>query len=98
MPISASPVRWSARIISNWTSAPIRPSQRSPISVDAVKQVSVGYDHATQGADEHALLLDFVNYDRGLGARVALELDLDSGRALLKTLQAVIAEAEAAGV
>ena len=63
-----------------------------------VKQVSVGYDHGTQGADEHALLLDFVNYDIGLGARVALELDLDSGRALLKTLQAVIAEAEAAGV
>lgn len=63
-----------------------------------VNQVSVGYDHATQGNDEHALLLDFVNYDIGLGARVALELDLDSGRALLKTLQAVIAEAEAAGV
>jgi hypothetical protein len=63
-----------------------------------VNQVSVGYDHATQGADEHALLLDFVNYDLGLGARVALELDLDSGRALLKTLQAVIADAEAAGV
>jgi hypothetical protein len=63
-----------------------------------VKQVSVGYDHGTQGPDEHALLLDFVNYDIGLGARVAVELDLESGRALLDALQAVIADAEASGV
>lgn len=80
------------------TTASISGSGKSSAGWFPVKQVSVGYDHATQGHDEHALLLDFVNYDIGLGARVALELDLDSGRALLKTLQAVIAEAEAVGV
>lgn len=63
-----------------------------------VKQVSVGYDHATQGVDEHAMLLDFVNYDIGLGARLALELDLDSAKALVATLQSVIDEAEATGL
>lgn len=63
-----------------------------------VNEVSVGYDHATQGVDEHALLLDFVNYDIGLGARLALELDLGSGKALVAALQQVIATAEAAGL
>jgi hypothetical protein len=80
------------------TTAAVSGSGKSGSGWFPVKQVSVGYDHATQGRDEHALLLDFVNYDLGLGARVALELDLDSGRALLRTLQAVITEAEAAGL
>lgn len=63
-----------------------------------VNQAVVGYDHATQGVDEHALLLDFVNYDIGMNARVALEMDLDSARALVANLQEVIAAAEASGV
>lgn len=64
----------------------------------AIKQAVVGYDHATQGPDEHALLLDFVNYDIGLATRVAVELDLASGRALVAHLQEAIATAEAAGL
>lgn len=63
-----------------------------------VTQAVVGYDHATTGPDEHALLLDFVNYDLGLGARVAVELDLDSGRALVARIQEAIAAAEASGL
>lgn len=63
-----------------------------------VIQATIGYDHTTHSADEHAVLIDFTNYDLGLGARVALELDLDSGRALLAQLQSVIAQAEASGV
>jgi hypothetical protein len=63
-----------------------------------VKQAVVGYDHATAGPDEHALLLDFVNYDLGLDARVAVELDLDSGRALVARIQEAIAAAEARGL
>lgn len=80
------------------TTAAIAGSGKNGSGWFPVKQVSVGYDHATQGVDEHALLLDFVNYDIGLGARVALELDLESGKALLATLQSVIAEAEATGL
>ena len=63
-----------------------------------VNRATIGYDHTTHSADEHAVLIDFTNYDLGLDARVALELDLDSGRALLAQLQAVIERAEASGV
>lgn len=61
-------------------------------------QATVGYDHSTHSGDEHALLIDFVNYDIGTDARVAVELDLESGRALLEQLQSAIAQAEASGV
>lgn len=80
------------------TTAAVTGSARDGSTWFPVKQVSVGFDHATQGSDEHALLLDFVNYDIGLDARVAIELDLSSGKALLATLQAVIAQAEATGL
>ena len=60
-----------------------------------VTQATVGYDHATHSGAEHALLLDFTNYDIGVDARVALELDLESGRALLEQLRTAIDAAEA---
>ena len=63
-----------------------------------VKEVSVGYDHATQGDAEHALLLDFTNYKLGVHARVAVELDLASGRTLLAMLQTIITQADASGL
>jgi hypothetical protein len=59
-----------------------------------VTQATVGYDHATHTADEHALLLDFTNYALGLSARVSVELDLDSARALVAQLQSAIDQAE----
>jgi hypothetical protein len=61
-------------------------------------QASVGYDHASHCEQEHAMLLDFVNYDLGTDARVAVELDLDSARALVTQLQDAIAQAELSGV
>ena len=63
-----------------------------------INQATVGYDHATHSSDEHALLLDFVNYDIGTSARVALELDIESGKALLAQLASAIEAAEASGV
>lgn len=63
-----------------------------------LNKVTVGYDHTTHSVDEHALLLDFTNYDLGVGARVALEIDLESGRALLAQLTEVIERAEATGL
>ncbi len=63
-----------------------------------VTQASIGYDHATHTQAEHALLLDFVNPALGAGARIALEMNLASGRALLETLQKAIKEAEESGV
>jgi hypothetical protein len=43
------------------------------------------------------LNIDFVNPSLGLGARVAVELDLASARALVLAIQAALAQAEAAG-
>ena len=63
-----------------------------------LSQANVGYDHATHAPVEHALLLDFVNPEMGPGARIAVELDLASSKALVEQIQAAIAEAEKAGV
>jgi hypothetical protein len=63
-----------------------------------VTQATVGFDHATQPGPEHALLLDFANYDLGTEARVALEMDIASGRVLLDQLRLAIEAAEATGL
>ena len=63
-----------------------------------ISQATVGYDHATHFPAEHALLLDFMNPALGVDARVAVELTLASGRALIEQLQATIAAAERSGV
>lgn len=60
-----------------------------PVSV-----VHVGFDHATGSRLDHALLLDFADPQRGPAARVAVELDLQSGRALVAALQSIIEAAE----
>jgi len=62
-----------------------------------ISQANVGYDHATHSQLDHALLLDFVNPQMGAGARVAVEMDIASGKALIAQLQAAISEAEAIG-
>jgi len=62
-----------------------------------ISQANVGYDHATHSQLDHALLLDFVNPNLGVGARVAVEMDIASGKALIAQLQAAIAEAERSG-
>ena len=58
----------------------------------------VGFDHPAASDAEHALLLDFVNHDMGPSARVAVEMDLASGKALIAQLQAAIEAAENSGV
>lgn len=62
-----------------------------------VRQVDVSYDHPYHVPLEHALNLDFVNEAEGPGARVAVELTLDSARQLVETIQAVLAQAESGG-
>ena len=46
---------------------------------------------------EHALNIDFVNEAQGPGARVAVELTVESARTLLETIQAVLTRAHEAG-
>ncbi len=62
-----------------------------------VRQANVSYDHPFNAPLEHALNIDFVNEALGPGARVAVELSAESARALVETIQAVLAQAEAGG-
>jgi hypothetical protein len=78
--------------------APVRGMGKGTQGWFPVTQATVGYDHTTHSTDEHALLIDFTNYDLGLDARVGLELDLESGRALVAQLQSAISQAEATGL
>ena len=62
-----------------------------------VRQVNVSYDHPYHAPLEHALNIDFVDEAQGPGARVAVELTLESARHLVETIQAVLGRAEAGG-
>jgi hypothetical protein len=63
-----------------------------------VREANVSYDHPYDLPLEHALNIDFVNEALGPGARVAVELSVDAARRLVRTIQAVLAEAEQRGV
>ena len=55
----------------------------------------VAYDHPQHALLEEAVTIDFVNPTRGAGARAAVELTLDSAKALHAALAKVIESAEA---
>jgi hypothetical protein len=63
----------------------------------AVRGANISYDHPFSAPVEHALNIDFVNEALGPGARVAVELDVESARALIEAIQVVLARAEAGG-
>ena len=62
-----------------------------------VRQANVSYDHPFNAPMDHALNIDFVNETEGVGARVAVELSVESAQNLVKTILAVLAEADAGG-
>jgi hypothetical protein len=63
-----------------------------------LSQATVGFDHPVSAPFDHALLIDFVNPAMGVGARIAVEMNIASGKALLAQLQAAIEAAERSGV
>ncbi|MEZ4728708.1 MAG: DUF6295 family protein [Caldilineaceae bacterium] len=63
----------------------------------AVQQANVSYDHPFNAPMDHALNIDFVNEAQGVGARVAVELSVESAKNLVETILAVLAQAEAGG-
>jgi hypothetical protein len=68
-------------------------SAKSPGGWIKVEEATMSFDHANHIWQDLALRIDFV----GAGDQaqdVAVELDLDSGRALLQLLASIIAEAE----
>lgn len=62
-----------------------------------LREANVSYDHPYDAPLEYALNIDFVNEAMRPGARVAVELSLESARTLLESIQAVLKRAEEGG-
>lgn len=62
-----------------------------------LEQANVSFDHPFHAPLEHALNIDFVNQSQGPSARVAVELSEGAARELVKTILAVLDQAEAGG-
>jgi len=62
-----------------------------------LEQANVSYDHPFDAPLEHALNIDFVNESGGPPARVAVELSEQAARDLVKTILAVLDQAQAGG-
>lgn len=60
-------------------------------------QANISYDHPFNAPMEHALNIDFVNESQGPSARVAVELSEEAARDLVKTILAVLDQADAGG-
>ena len=58
---------------------------------------NISYDHPFNAPLEHALNIDFVNESIGPSARVAVELSAQAARELVKTILAVLDEADQGG-
>ena len=50
----------------------------------------VAVDHPSHATLDHALLIDFVNSERPVSERVALELSVASARELIATMQTAV--------
>ena len=59
-----------------------------------LKNVNVSFDHPVSAPYEYAVNIDFVNEDRGLGARVAVELSPESARSLMEAIAVALERGE----
>ena len=62
-----------------------------------LNQANISYDHPFDAPYEHAPNIDFVTEAQGVGARVAVELSEQAARELVRTILAVLDQAEAGG-
>lgn len=76
---------------------PVEGSGKGTAGWFTVQQANVSYDHPFNAPMDHALNIDFVNEAQGLGARVAVELSVESAKNLVETILNVLAQAEAGG-
>jgi hypothetical protein len=76
---------------------PVEGSGKGTTGWFAVQQANVSYDHPFNAPMDHALNIDFVNEAQGVGARVAVELSVESAKNLVETILSVLAQAEAGG-
>jgi Family of unknown function (DUF6295) len=55
-----------------------------------LSEATVYFDHPVHAQAEHTLNIDFLNPSRGPSARVAVELNAESARALAKAIEAAL--------
>jgi hypothetical protein len=72
-------------------------SGKGPSGWFSLSQASVYFDHPVHAAADHTVNVDFINPGIGPAARVAVELDAGSARALAEALLAAVGAAEALG-
>jgi hypothetical protein len=61
----------------------------------ALNRANVYYDHPVSAPLDHALIIDFVDDRAGPGARVSVELSVESARDLLRAVEAALATDQA---
>jgi hypothetical protein len=74
---------------------PISGSGKGPSGWFSLSAATVYFDHPVHAPAEHTLNVDFLNPERGPSARVAVELDPASARALARAILAAVETAEA---
>ncbi|MCE0762918.1 DUF6295 family protein [Pseudonocardia kujensis] len=70
-----------------------RSSGKGPEGWFPLRTATVYYDHPVHAPDEHTVNIDFLNPEQGPGARVAVELSLDTARELLEALRTTVERA-----
>jgi hypothetical protein len=58
-----------------------------------LSEVSVYLDHPAHALEDHTLNIDFINPAKGPSARVAVELNADTARAVARAIDAALASA-----
>lgn len=70
-------------------------SGKGPDGWFRLTDATVYFDHPVHAPEEHTLNIDFLNPGRGPSARVAVELNAASARALVTAIQDALAAAPA---
>ena len=68
-------------------------SGKGPDGWFPLRTATVYYDHPVHAPEDHTVNIDFLDPTAGPAARVAVELSLDSARALLAALQVTVERA-----
>ena len=74
----------------------IRGSDKGTPGWIPITEARVYYDHPFHMTTDHTLNIDFVNPEKGLDARVAVELTAESARALVADILAALEEGNVA--
>jgi hypothetical protein len=69
---------------------PITGSAKGAAGWVTINTAVVAVDHPSHATLDHALLIDFVNSERPVSERVALELSVASARELIATMQTAV--------